>query len=77
MREPPDGRGRALRRERPGPNTTATPTLIRTTDGLSVADGRVADLLAWRCRHGLCAGRPLHDRLDWWPAWTLESRWSA
>jgi hypothetical protein len=41
--EPPDGGGRALRRERPGPNTTATPTPIRTTDGLSVADGVIAE----------------------------------
>jgi hypothetical protein len=38
---------------------------------------RIGDLLAWRCRHGLCVERPLHDHLDWWPAWALETRWST
>jgi hypothetical protein len=69
------GGGRVLRREQPGPNTTAASP--KATGKLSVADGRVADLLAWRCRHGCCVDRPLHDRLDWWPSWALEARWPA
>jgi hypothetical protein len=38
-----NGGSRAVRRDQPGPNTTATPTPIRTTDGLSVADGANAE----------------------------------
>jgi hypothetical protein len=64
-----DGRGRALRRERPGPNTTAATATNGTTDGLSVADGRVADVLdlaAWRWR----------PWPGWWGAWHLAT-WTA
>jgi hypothetical protein len=77
MPERRNGGGRAPRSERPGLDTTALPTLIRTTATAMITEGRVADLLAWRCRHGCCVDRPLHDYLDWWPAWALESRWSA
>jgi hypothetical protein len=58
-----DGGSRALRREQPGPNTTAATATNGTTDGLSVADGRVADvvdLAAWRRLRRAPAGG------DWW-----------
>jgi hypothetical protein len=50
---------------------------LTTTDTRRVARDRVTDLLAWRCCRGRCVDRPLHDRMDWWPAWALEARWSA
>ena len=70
-----DGEGRA---RQPGLNPQ---TITTTTSGEAIiAEATtpvLVDYLAWRCRTGRCVPRPLHDHLDWWPAWTLEARWSA
>jgi hypothetical protein len=66
-------------RKRRGPAATPDPRTAATEPQFSPTVARlpIADLLAWRCRHGQCVQRPLHDRMDWWPAWAHEARWSA
>ncbi len=61
---------------RPGLDTQHITT---ATSGMAIiADPPVVvDYLVWRCRRGQCVDRPLHDCMDWWPSWSLESRWSA
>jgi hypothetical protein len=78
-RWPPPGK------ERGGPphqgNRPDTNNQITATNGETiVADVPTTvpvDYLEWRCRTGRCVDRPLHDCMDWWPAWSLEGRWAS
>jgi len=75
---PGDGQGR---RGTPPAAGLDTNNQITAANGPAiVADAPapvLVDYLAWPCRHGRCVQRPLHDCMDWWPAWALESRWPA
>jgi len=64
-----DSQGLEVSRRAAGSTAVMVPRMATTA--------ALADLLAWRCRHGRCVARPLHDRLDWWPAWAIERRRSA